>query len=70
MQTHSEAPLALTTVATCCGRLSQAERTDFLVDVLPDIVHYVKYWRHKWAEWAVHDVVMEFCTMHNVSMDG
>jgi hypothetical protein len=52
-------------VSPCRGRLSQAERTDFLLEVLPDILHYIK-----WEEWAVLDAVMEFCNMHNVSVDG
>ena len=53
----------------CSDRLSRAPRTAFLLEVLPDIVRYITYWKPKWVEWVVQDLVMEFCAAHDIALD-
>lgn len=56
-------------MACCLCRLCKAKQTEFFLEVLPDIVRYVNYWRHKWVVWSVFGAVEAFFDAHGVVMD-
>jgi hypothetical protein len=56
-------------MVACYDRLSRAPRTAFLLEVLPDIVRYIMYWKPKWEEWVLLDSVNDFCTAHDVVLE-
>lgn len=48
-------------------RLQLTARNDFYMEVLPDIVRYVKYWQGKWAACGVEGAVEYFFSAHGVA---